>query len=322
MSAPTQLVTIAIPTYNRARSYLPQALACAVGQTYRNIEIIVSDNCSTDRTPQFMASQTDPRIRYYRQDKTIAPNENFNFCIAQARGDYLLLLLDDELVDRDFVATCLAAAADAPGAGLIRTGLRVIDANGALVHEVPNDVTGHNVGELFLAWFSGKTALYLCNTLFRTDRLQSVGGLRSRHNLFQDVLAQTKVLASSSWVDVRAVKASARSHPNQFTYSARVRDWAEDALELLGAIGEAAPPARRALIDDHGGRFFAAICYSRANVIASPLARLQAYAMVYRLFGRRYWPPTRLVLAGTGFYRWLRYLKRRLKGQPSWAAAG
>ncbi len=61
------LVTIAIPTYNRADGYLKQALQSAVNQTYKNIEIVVSDNCSPDNTEAVVRSYTDPRIRYFQQ---------------------------------------------------------------------------------------------------------------------------------------------------------------------------------------------------------------------------------------------------------------
>ncbi len=320
MSAPTPLVTIAIPTYNRARNYLPQALACAVGQTSRNIEIIVSDNCSTDGTPQFMASQTDPRIRYYRQDKAMEPNDNFNFCLREARGRYFLLLLDDELVDCDFVATCLAAADGLKDVGLIRTGLRIIDANGVVVDKIRNQAAGLPTSDFFLAWFAGRTSLYLCNTLFDTALLRSIGGLRSQHNLFQDVMAQVRVGAVSRRVDIEDVHASTRSHPGQHTYSAKVMEWVEDALDLLELIQMTAGDKRSA-IRDAGERFFAEICYSRASAIRRPLERFAAYRAIYRRFNRRYMPPARTVLASTSLYRGLRNIKRRLKRQPRWAAA-
>ncbi len=320
MSASMPLVTIAIPTYNRARSYLPQALACALGQTYRHIEVIVSDNCSSDGTPAFMVGVTDPRVRYYRQPVPILPNDNFNFCLREASGEYFLLLLDDELVDQDFVATCLAAARGQKDVGLIRTGLRVIDANGTVVGEIRNQAAGLPAPDFFLAWFAGRTSLYLCNTLFDTALLRYVGGLRSRHNLFQDVMAQVRVAGVSRRVDIENVHASTRSHPGQHTYSAKVMEWAEDALDLLELI-QATAGEKRSAIRDAGERFFAAICYSRASAIRRPLERLAAYRAIYRRFNRRYMPPARTVLASTSLYRGLRNVKRRLKGQPRWAAA-
>ena len=57
------LVSIGIPTYNRAASYLAYTLRSAMEQTYGSIEIIVSDNASTDNTVEFVATVADDRIR-------------------------------------------------------------------------------------------------------------------------------------------------------------------------------------------------------------------------------------------------------------------
>lgn len=54
------LVTIGIPTYNRFDGYFPGALEAALTQDYPNIEIVVSDNASTDGTEAFMRSVDDP----------------------------------------------------------------------------------------------------------------------------------------------------------------------------------------------------------------------------------------------------------------------
>lgn len=74
---------------NRANSYLRCALQSAVSQTYKNIEIIVSDNCSPDNTESVVREFDDPRIRYYRQNQNIGPFKNFDFCLEQARGGIL-----------------------------------------------------------------------------------------------------------------------------------------------------------------------------------------------------------------------------------------
>lgn len=321
MSRQQPLVTIAIPTYNRAATYLPQALACALGQTYQNLDIVVSDNCSTDGTSDLVARHQDSRVRYYRHTTPMRPNDNFNFCLTQARGDYFLLLLDDERVDNDFVATCMEAADYRRDVGLVRTGLRVIDANGAVISELLNDAGQLPLGDFFLSWFDGRTSLYLCNTIFQTAALRAICGFQSRHKLFQDVMAQAKVAARAGRVDVRAVKASTRSHPGQFTYGAKVSEWSEDSLDLLRLLEDLAPD-KYALIRMNGTRFFAHICYSRASAIKPPLARLRAYAIVYRMFDHRCLPRLRTVLGSTALYRVLRTVKRRIKRQPSWAAAG
>ena len=57
----SKLVTIGIPTFNRANGYLRYALESAIAQTYRNLEIIVSDNCSYDDTEAVVRHYRDPR---------------------------------------------------------------------------------------------------------------------------------------------------------------------------------------------------------------------------------------------------------------------
>lgn len=283
------MVTIAIPTYKRADSYLKCALESAINQTYRHIEIVVSDNCSPDRTEQVVKSFSDPRIRYFRHTENIGPNNNFNFCLEQARGAYFLLLQDDDTIDEDFVATCIEAANYDTGFGILRTGTRVIDAHGETLRETPNRVVGLDTAGFFLGWFAGKTAPYLCSTLFNTARLKEIGGFKSRHNLFQDVVAEVQLAAKFGRADVRDVKASFRVHGSEMTLSSKVAHWCEDSLFLLDLMCELVPE-RESQVRREGIRFFSKINYNFASKIKSPLERYAAYLMVYRTFGYRYSP--------------------------------
>lgn len=103
-------ITIGIPTYNRAEGYLKEALESALAQNYPNLEIVIADNCSTDNTKAVVEGYADERIRYFRHEKGIKPNDNFNFCLQQARGAYFLMLHDDDKIDPDFLAACITAA--------------------------------------------------------------------------------------------------------------------------------------------------------------------------------------------------------------------
>jgi glycosyltransferase involved in cell wall biosynthesis len=310
-------VTIAIPTYNRAATYLPECLGGALRQTYSNLEIIVADNGSTDRTSDLVAQCGDPRVRYFRHPRNIAPNDNYNFCLGQARGAYFQLLQDDEQIDPDFVESCLRAVGYSTAFGLIHTGVRTVDARGTAIGDCFNRAGVTSLDELFLDWFAGRTALYLCSTLFHREALLEAGGFASRHNLFQDVVAQVKVAARMPRAEIAAIKATTRQHGGQFTYGANVRRWCEDSLELLDLMCRLTPD-RQALVRRRGSRFFATIGYSRASMIRNPFERLRAYFLVHRLFDRRYLPPARLVLSSTGAYRRLRQAKRRLLRRPAW----
>jgi glycosyltransferase involved in cell wall biosynthesis len=296
------LVTIAIPTYNRADGYLRIALESALSQTYPQVEVLVSDNCSSDGTPDLLRSIEDPRLVYHRHEQNIGAANNFNFCLEQARGRYFLLLSDDDMIDEDFVETCMERAAYSSDYAVIRTGIRIIDENGTVVHEAPNRVKDLPFEEFMLGWFNNRTAWYLCSTLFNTGKLRGIGGLRSRHNLLQDGVAIVKLASTGKRLDVEEVKASFRKHSGEITFAVKVRDWAEDFRDLLGLI-RASDPVNGDLLEKEGKRFFSSLSYKRAAAVKDPINRWKAYFAVWRIFDHEYLPPpiTRVLNKVGGF---------------------
>ncbi|MBW4646439.1 MAG: glycosyltransferase [Goleter apudmare HA4340-LM2] len=97
------LVSVIIPTYNRPE-YLKHAIASAVNQTYQNIEIIISDNCSTENTQAIVASFGDSRIRFWQQPQNIGMLANQMHAFKMARGKYVASLHDDDMWNEDFLA--------------------------------------------------------------------------------------------------------------------------------------------------------------------------------------------------------------------------
>ena len=283
------LVTIGIPTYNRADGYLRQALDSALKQTYPNCEIIVSDNCSTDNTSELVGSRSTERLRYFRHAKNIGANGNFNFCLEQARGDYFLLLHDDDLIDSDFVAACIEAVRGRTDLGAIRSGTRVIDHDGLVKSLRPNRCEGKDAAEIFLSWFSKKTALYLCSTLFNTQKLRELGGFDSPKGLYQDVVAFANLASRYGSANVAAPKASFRRHGENKGSSASALDWAEDSLFLLDLICEL-EPRRAEELRAAGLPYLCRKCYRIARGINSPVDRWQTYLAIYERFERSYSP--------------------------------
>lgn len=281
------LVSIGIPTYNRADGYLRKCIESAVNQTYANIELIISDNCSNDGTAELVTGFSDSRIRYFRHRKNIGANNNFNYCLDQARGDYFLLLHDDDLIDNDFIELCMKAVDYDRGVGLIRSGTRLIDSHGQTIQEMPNDVIGRSTEDFFLDWFNHKTALYLCSSLFHAGYLKAIGGFSSRHNLFQDVVAEVQLAATHGRVDLKSIKASFRKHEGERTFEAKVKAWCEDSLDLLTLICELATE-RKPLIRKKGMQFFGNLNFKRAMAVPSPTGRIKALLTVLNQFGFRY----------------------------------
>lgn len=300
------LVTIGIPTYNRADTYFPGALKCALDQTYSNIEIIVSDNCSTDSTAAVIEKANDPRIRYIRQESNIPAIENFNFLLAQAQGSYFSLFHDDDMLDTDFIETCMRAAGGDAGFGLIRTGLRWIDDTGQTVSMLNNDAQGLPLEEFYLAWFKGKIPMHLPSTLFNTEGLRKIGGLKSRHQLFNDVMAEVKLAAMMPRLDIPEIKASFRHHPVRSTTATSIRFWCEDSLELLetmcGLVTRDAENIREA-----GAHSLARHNIRMIRQIDSLPVQIKGYWSVFRYFDM----PVKFLVKNI-----LRSIKSRISNKP------
>ena len=286
------LVSIAIPTYNRANGYLREALQASLGQSYPAIEIIVSDNFSSDNTEEVVKSYSDSRIRYFRQSENIGANNNFNFCLEQARGAYFLLLPDDDLIDYDFIDLCMKTANYNTDIGIIRTGTRRINSKGECIDETTNRVVGLSTLEFFLGWFDNKTSPYMCSTLFNSRRLREIGGFKSKHNLFQDVIAEVKLAAQFGRVDIHDIKASFRKHSEEMTFTVKVGEWCEDSLELLDVMCDLVPE-KRDLIRAKGMPFMANLNYNRASAVRSAGRGVLAFFIVFSKFRFLYLPSRR-----------------------------
>ncbi|MDF5725002.1 MAG: glycosyltransferase family 2 protein [Rhizonema sp. PD37] len=96
------LVSVIIPTYNRS-NYLTQAIASAVGQSYKNIEIIVSDDCSPENQRKIIESFQDPRIRFRRNRQNLGISLNVIGAFQEAKGKYVASLNDDDMWNEDFL---------------------------------------------------------------------------------------------------------------------------------------------------------------------------------------------------------------------------
>jgi len=108
------LVTIIIPTYNRAK-YISKSIESAISQSYSNIEIIVADDASTDHTAEIAAKfLAEPRLQYFRHPKNVGMAMNWRVCLFEhAKGDWFLILGDDDyLIDPQFIENAIKLADD------------------------------------------------------------------------------------------------------------------------------------------------------------------------------------------------------------------
>lgn len=124
-----KLVSIMIPTFNRA-NLVDGAIESALAQDYGNLEVLVSDNGSTDNTAEVVGSfASDTRLRYVRYPENIGSAANFNNALMQhARGEYVLMLCDDDrLTDKSYISKAMRLIESDQEVVLVFANYRIMD---------------------------------------------------------------------------------------------------------------------------------------------------------------------------------------------------
>lgn len=135
------LITIGLPVFNGER-FLRCAIDALLAQTYRNFELIIADNASTDNT--FAIAQEyadrDNRVHLVRHPRNIGAAKNWNCIVPMARGRYFKWASSNDYVVPTMLADCLAAMQADVSLVLCAGGTTLIDETGSVVQAYDGDV--------------------------------------------------------------------------------------------------------------------------------------------------------------------------------------
>lgn len=153
MKKDNPLVSIIIPVYNREK-YINHAIESAINQTYKNIEIIIGDNNSTDNTWNILKEweRKDNRIKIFQNTTNVGPVLNWKKCFERAKGDYIKILWSDDWMDFDFIEKSLP---------LLKSDVAFVISN----HIIINDEDKKNIYQSKYHKNEYSTKFYLCNIL-------------------------------------------------------------------------------------------------------------------------------------------------------------
>jgi glycosyltransferase involved in cell wall biosynthesis len=98
MNPPSQArISVCIPSYN-GENYIGETIASVLSQTYANFELVITDDCSTDRTLDIIKRHRDSRIRFIKNERNLGAEDNCNRALSEARGKYIKVLHHDDLL--------------------------------------------------------------------------------------------------------------------------------------------------------------------------------------------------------------------------------
>lgn len=123
-------VSVCIPTCNTA-PYLAEAIESTLAQEFRDFELIVCDNASTDETPEICQQYHDPRFRYVRFDDFVGQACNWNRCLDLASGEYVVLLHSDDALRPSFLHRAVSVLEVHPDVGLVHCSVQHVDQSGS-----------------------------------------------------------------------------------------------------------------------------------------------------------------------------------------------
>lgn len=134
MGKPT--VTIGVPVYNGAR-FLCETLESLVAQTFDDLEVVISDNGSTDDTEAICRAfaARDDRIRYYRNPSNYGAAANYNRLVDLARGELFRWNAADDFCSPDALEKCVRALRADPDAVLAYPTTRIVDEQSQVIRE-------------------------------------------------------------------------------------------------------------------------------------------------------------------------------------------
>ena len=133
------LVSVGLPVYDRPR-LLCRALECLAKQTYQNLEIIISDDCSSGEETRKVVQEfmeKDPRIQYYRQGKNLGPVLNHRFVFEKATGEYFFWASEDDEWSEKYIEIGVRTLSANPKYDAWCCTIRNTDSFGRVIREYP-----------------------------------------------------------------------------------------------------------------------------------------------------------------------------------------
>lgn len=143
------LISVVIPTYNR-KEKLPECIESVLSQSYKNIEVIVVDDASTDGTEELFTQLSDKRVRYLRYEKNQGACHARNYGASYARGEVLAFQDSDDTWHRDKLEKQYAYLISC-GADLCFCGMNRVAENGNRFYFPVHAFHGERALEEFLA---------------------------------------------------------------------------------------------------------------------------------------------------------------------------
>jgi glycosyltransferase involved in cell wall biosynthesis len=211
MSSPGTLVSIGLPVRN-AGTRLNEVVRSVLAQDHDNLELVISDNASTDDTEEVCRAlaKSDSRIVYHRQPQNIGLLNNFRFVIDAATGTHFRWIGDDDRLETDFVSRCLDVFAADPRVILVTTAISYAEPDGAArsASYTGTALASDDPATRFVEMLRLLNESHLLmDPLYGMVRRDTVAAIPRRNMLREDEVFATKLALAGPWRHITDVLA-------------------------------------------------------------------------------------------------------------------
>jgi glycosyltransferase involved in cell wall biosynthesis len=138
-------ISVLMPLYN-VENFIAQAIESVLNQTYTDFELIIVDNCSTDRSVEIARNyESDKRVKIFENDENIGAVRNWNQCMLYASGEYLKFLFADDYFKTNALEEFIKPFESDPSISLVIGSAEYLLDNGSLI-TYPVKFTGFKKG--------------------------------------------------------------------------------------------------------------------------------------------------------------------------------
>jgi glycosyltransferase involved in cell wall biosynthesis len=270
-------VTVGIPVFN-GEAYIREAVESVMAQTYRDFEILISDNASTDATPAICAAYAAKfagRIRFFRHSENRGPFWNLKFVTDEAHGRLLVWLAHDDSLEATYLAECVRRLAANPRSVSVSSDFRIIDSHGAQIciktlDRIRENITWRRRCPVFFQYPIYTDEFFCFYGMMRTDAAKSVMSSCKEPRYMSQI--ELPVLARL------AAKGEISSFPGV------LRNYRRHSTSLyhseVNSLARKAPIVRAAIFLNHARRL---IADQMIVLIRSPFAPTMKFAILFDL---------------------------------------
>lgn len=242
-------VTVCLPTFNKGR-YLSAAINSVLTQEFRDYELLVVDDASTDHTDEIVRSFADSRIRFFRNPQNIGLVENWNHCLELARGNYAIIFHDDDIMLPGLLRREVEILDGNPTVVLVHTAAQAIDEKGVILcvpppHSWPALASGLDFVTRF--WSLDQGNVVMPSAMFRRSLVLKLGAFNPdlKYSADADLWQRLAFEGEVAFLDEPLI--SNRIHSSQTTQKILA-----NSLQMLDERMKLAQFTRK-LVAAHGG---------------------------------------------------------------------